>query len=121
MKTCFKCNKPIDEEGKNEYVMIITKRKDKIIEFICFHFNCWQEHLNSAVLEEVKEKMNKCSSCGKNIRFWSSYIKGKDYYCEKCWQKREDKLESAREEEERDSEKKSRKRDDSIDESQKTL
>jgi len=121
MKICFKCDKPIDEEGKDEYVMIITKRKNKIIEFICFHFDCWQEHTKNAVLKEAKEKINKCSICGTKIRFWSSYVRGENYYCKKCWQRREGKLEDSREEEERDLEKKSRKKDESRNESQKTL
>ena len=121
MKTCLRCNKPIDEEGENNYVMIITKKKNKIIDFVCFHFDCLQEHLDSAVLEEMKEKMNKCGICGKQIRFWSSYVKEGDYYCKECWQKRENKLEDAREEKERGFEETSKKRDESISESQKTL
>lgn len=121
MKTCFKCNKLIDEEGENSYIMIITKRKNEIIEFVCFHFDCWQKHIDGAVLGEVKEKLDKCCVCGKKIRFWSSYVQGKNYYCKGCWQKKEDKLEDAREEKERGFEEESRKIDDPIDESQKTL
>lgn len=45
--------------------------------------------------------MNKCSICGKELGFWNSYAHGEDYYCEVCWQIREDKIETSREDEER--------------------
>jgi hypothetical protein len=121
MKICLKCEKPIDEDGEDTYVMILTKKKNRILDFECFHLDCLQERLDSVVLGEVKEKMNKCSVCGKELRFWSSYIKGGAYFCKECWQKKEEKLEGAREEKERGMAEKSKKRDESITESQKTL
>ena len=81
MKICLKCDKPIDEDGEDSYVMIITKRKNKITDFVCFHLDCLQEQFKSIIPGEVKEKMNKCSICGKELRFWSSYVKGENYYC----------------------------------------
>ncbi len=43
-KYCCYCSKYIDESSPDEkYSMMITKRGQKIIEFECFHFQCWQE------------------------------------------------------------------------------
>jgi len=43
VKFCLKCNKPIDEfNEKVKWAMIITKKGQKIIEFECFHFECWR-------------------------------------------------------------------------------
>lgn len=121
MKICFRCKKPIDEEADSEYVMIISKRKGKIIEFVCFHFDCLQEHLNDAFIGDAKEKMNKCKVCGKKIRFWDSYMEEGGYFCKECWDKKVKKLEEAREKEEKELVEKSMKKDDSVNDSQKTL
>jgi len=121
MKICLKCDKPINEEGEDPYVMIIIKKKGRIMEFICFHFDCWQEQLNNPVMEKVKEKMNSCSICKKKIRFWDSYMDEGNYFCKDCWEKKEGKLEESRQEKEKERGEKSRKRDDSLNDSQKTL
>lgn len=117
MKICFKCNKPINEDGEEVYVMIIIKKKNKIIDFICFHFDCWQEHID----KPIPEKMNKCSVCRKKIRFWDSYMGEGGYFCKDCWEKKENKLEESRQETEKERGEKSRKKDESIYDSQKTL
>jgi len=57
MKTCLKCRKGIDENGK--YCMIITKRGDKILEFECFHAECWKEHIEEAIGKGVVERIEK--------------------------------------------------------------
>jgi hypothetical protein len=120
MKTCFKCNKPVNEE-EDIYVMIITKKKDKILEFICFHLDCWQEQNNEPALGKKSEEMNKCSICGKKIRFWDSYMDESSYFCKECWDKKEGKIEEGRQEEVKERGDESRKSDDSLSVSQKTL
>jgi len=58
VKFCPKCNEPIDENNEEEkYAMIITKRGNKIIDFQCFHFQCWREFFEEAVQEAVKKKL----------------------------------------------------------------
>jgi len=43
-KYCTYCSKFIDEKSPSEkWAMIITKRGEKIIEFACFHFSCYEE------------------------------------------------------------------------------
>lgn len=121
MKICLKCNKPINEEGQDPYVMLIIKKKDRILEFICFHFDCWQEQTTSPILEKVKEKMNKCSVCRKKIRFWDSYMGEDNYFCKDCWERKEKKLEESRQEKEKERGETSRKKDESMPDSQKTL
>jgi len=120
MKICFKCDKPINEE-KDMYVMMIIKKKNKIMEFICFHFNCWQEQIDKPILEKVKEKMNQCGICRKKIRFWDSYMDKGDYFCKKCWEKKEGKLEESRQKKEKERGEKSGKKDESTNDPQKTL
>ncbi len=121
MKICLKCDKPINEEGEDPYVMIIIKKRSKIMEFICFHFDCWQEQLNNPAMEKVKEKMNSCRVCRKKIGFWDSYMEEGNYFCKNCWEKKEDKLEESRQEKEKERGEKSGKRDDFLNDSQKTL
>lgn len=44
MKYCIKCSQVINENNKDaKWCMIITKKGQKIIEFECFHFECWKE------------------------------------------------------------------------------
>jgi hypothetical protein len=41
---CLKCGREIDQDNDKEtWCMIITKRGQKIIEFECFHIGCWKE------------------------------------------------------------------------------
>jgi len=57
MKFCAKCAKPINETDEEEkYVMIITKRGNKILEFECFHFDCWKEFFDESVEMMVRER-----------------------------------------------------------------
>lgn len=61
MKYCLKCHQEINED-KDKFVMIITKLKGKILEFVCFHFDCWKGFLreNLEMLESKgKVKFNK--------------------------------------------------------------
>jgi len=43
-KICLNCGKGISENwwDNEKFVMIITKRGGRIIEFACFHFECWK-------------------------------------------------------------------------------
>lgn len=52
VKTCMKCEEPINEDEK--FSMILTKKQGKILEMECFHFKCWQEYLeeNLKMLQE---------------------------------------------------------------------
>lgn len=43
IRTCSKCWKDIDKT-KDEYVMLISKKGQKIKEFFIFHKKCWMEH-----------------------------------------------------------------------------
>ena len=44
MKFCTYCNEDINEyDSEVKWTMLITKRGQKIIEFECFHFQCWKE------------------------------------------------------------------------------
>ena len=52
-KYCVKCGEEINEEEK--YVMIITKRKDRILEFECFHFECWKSFFEESVKVRIKQ------------------------------------------------------------------
>lgn len=56
-KYCIKCNESINEKGK--YAMIITKIGDRIIEFECFHIECWKKFFEENVQIEVKKKLKK--------------------------------------------------------------
>jgi hypothetical protein len=121
MKICFKCDEPIDEEGEDPYVMLITKKKGKIMDFICFHFGCWQKQNDEPVLGKTSEKMSQCSICKKKLRFWNSYVDEGNYFCKDCWGKKEGKIEESRQEKVKERGDKSRKTDDSSSDSQKTL
>ena len=48
MKSCLKCNASINEDN-DKYCMIITKLGRKILEFGCFHFECWKEYFKYCV------------------------------------------------------------------------
>jgi hypothetical protein len=55
MKYCSKCGEDILEKDFNlKWCMIITKNGPKIIEFACFHFECWREFCE----ESIKKGLN---------------------------------------------------------------
>ncbi len=110
MKICLKCDKPINEQGEEPYVMLMIKKKGKIMEFVNFHFSCWEGKDKSSVVKKVKEKTDSCSNCNKELKFWNSYINGEGYLCKECWDKKEKKLEDALEKEEKELVEKSKKR-----------
>tara|TARA_Y100000310_G_C20411785_1_gene682369 strand:- start:37 stop:225 length:189 start_codon:yes stop_codon:yes gene_type:complete len=60
MKICAKCHKEIDEFNEEaKWSMIITKKGQKIIEFKCFHIDCWKEHVEKSIgLGVMKEIEN---------------------------------------------------------------
>jgi len=95
MKICFKCDKLIDEDGEEPYVMLLIKKKGKIMEFVSYHFSCWEIKVKSPVAKEVKEKTNICSNCNKELKFWDSYMQGDNYICKDCWEEKERKLEES--------------------------
>ncbi len=43
VRTCTKCLESIDEL-KGDYVMLISKKGQKIREFFIFHRECWMGH-----------------------------------------------------------------------------
>lgn len=56
MKLCSYCHEPIDEFNPNvKWIMIITKKGEKIIEFRCFHFFCWKEFFDKSVKIKIAE------------------------------------------------------------------
>jgi hypothetical protein len=124
MKTCSTCNLPIDEEGEGIYVMNIIKKKNEIIDFTCYHIDCWQNPdknipVKSAPLAD--EKMDQCSVCRKKLKFWDSYMSEGNHFCKDCWDKKEKKLEESRQEKEKKRGEISSKRDDSLHDPQRTL
>lgn len=57
MKFCRKCDKKIDEYNPDfKWAMIITKKGQKIIEFECFHLECWKGHFEEAVQYELEKR-----------------------------------------------------------------
>ena len=53
VKYCIKCEEQINEEEK--YIMIITKRGNRILEFECFHFECWKNFFEESVKVRIKQ------------------------------------------------------------------
>jgi len=57
-KYCTKCKKSIDEK-RDKFCMLISKNKGKIIEFECFHYECWKSFFAKSVMVKVNEIFNK--------------------------------------------------------------
>jgi len=56
-KYCTYCSRSIDENNPQvTWAMIITKRGEKIIEFVCFHLNCWKEYFDRNIELKINMK-----------------------------------------------------------------
>lgn len=55
VKHCTKCGREIEEESDVKWCMIITKRGQRIIEFECFHFECWKAFFEENVQMQIKQ------------------------------------------------------------------
>ncbi len=54
-RKCIKCGKDINEYDSDlKWCMIITKKGQKIIEFECFHFQCWKGFFEESVGAEME-------------------------------------------------------------------
>lgn len=52
-KECFQCLKPINTD-KDKWVLVGTYNAGNTEEETYFHFTCWLEHFNQAVIKRIQ-------------------------------------------------------------------